>query len=976
MSPPSTPIRRRPLRAGLLSLAAILALLVALVWIVPGLLDWNRYRASIASLVAAGIGRPVRIDGDITLSLLPQPFLTATDLHVDDSGDGVTMQVQAVRLRVALGPLIAGRVDARELTLQGADLRLPWPPPTGALARRPPAWLTSLQARLEESRLQVGNLVLTGTNAALGADPETGTLSAVGSATLFDTPARFTVRLGRPGRDGAAPLDVSLDGQDKLRDTAGTISGAIEADGSLGGRVTARGRDLSQLLPAPAMPWRADGRISATGGLLVADELALEIGGTPARGVVALRVQPELRLDLALAAGRLNLDAWTPVLLRAAQPGRGSRVPTGLDMTAESATLAGGSLRQVRAAVDIDKDGLSVREAGAILPGDAQLTLHGRFPRPGAIVAFAGDAALVAPDLRATLQWLEPIAPAIIRAVPPAALRAVNLRAKLAADPAQLSLTDLAGTLDGAALEGGLALRLGARPSIGFGLTLDRLLLDPFLPDRALLERPAAAYAAAVKALASAGFDSDMKLQVREADWRGAHFGPLAFDVQSEAGHLTVRRLEATLAGLHMTASGTLGDAGRLSEGRLELSTQEVAPLRPFLPAETAGLGALLKGPANLLLTGAGPPDALALRGLLELDDLRAEIQPVLNIPAHRWAGSLTLHHPGASRLLGRIGFGGSGAWLGDGSFSLIAQAAKVPGRLDLTNLELVAGQERIGGQLALVGHALSGRLKAETLALPPLDPRSPDPLPIAMLGSLDGAIHLEADRVLLGLTPVLTELTANVGVQNGTLAVDDLAAKRDSATVSATLRLQPSDPPHVTLHASVTGAVLDGTGLGGTLDLTGGTVDANAALTADGFSPAALIATLTGTAMVSVHGATVNGFDLAGATDVLTHADSGQLPATLRAFLLTGASTFKDVAIPFDLSGGIAAVRAAGQGAQGGATLTGTFDLQSRTLDGYLTLLPGAGLPPLPIRLSGPATNPVRTPELATAARWLAERP
>ena len=41
--------------------AMSLVLLVAGVWIVPGLLDWGRYREGIAGLAASGIGRPVRI---------------------------------------------------------------------------------------------------------------------------------------------------------------------------------------------------------------------------------------------------------------------------------------------------------------------------------------------------------------------------------------------------------------------------------------------------------------------------------------------------------------------------------------------------------------------------------------------------------------------------------------------------------------------------------------------------------------------------------------------------------------------------------------------------------------------------------------------------------------------------------------------------------------------------------------------------
>ncbi len=996
MSSSAAPIRPRR-HAGLTALlaaAAAVAALVAAIWIVPGLLDWNRYRSSIESLVSAGLGRPVRIDGNIMLHLLPQPFLTATDLKLDDAGDGVVMQAHAVRLRIALGSLMAGRVDARELTIQGADLRLPWPPPAGALSRRPPTWITGLQARVEDSRLQIGDFALSAIDAALGADPDTGTLSAAGVATLFNLPARFTIRLGRPARDGAAPLTVSLDGQDRLRDTGGTISGAIEADGSLSGRIAARGPDLSQLLPAPATPWRAEGRVSAAGGVLVADELGLEIAGSPARGAVALRVQPNPRLDLALAASRLDLDAWLPVLLRGtpalarpAAPGRPATgetaidmgIETGIDLSAEQATLAGGTLRQLRTALDIAATGVTVREATAIVPGDAKLSLRGAVPRRTKVFAFDGTGTLIAPDLHATLRWLEPLAPAIIRALPPGAFRTANLAAHIAADPNQLSFTDLGGTLDGGAVQGGVVIRLGTRPAVSFGLSLDRLLLDPFVPDPALLADPAAAYADAVRALSTAGFDSDLKLQVRQANWRGAGFGPLALDVQSEAGRLTVRRLEATVAGLHAAASGTLGEGGRLSEGRLELTAQDVAPLRPFVPPEAADLAALLSGPASLLLTAAGPPEALALRGSLEAGDLRIDVQPVLDIPGHRWAGSVLMHQPNAARLLGQLGVAGIGGWLGEGSFSLIAQLSRVPGRVGIGNVELVAGELRARGQLAIARRALQGRITAETLPLPAPDPRSPDPLPLAALQRFDAALHVEAERVLVGLRPTLTELAADLTIENGAVSVDNIRARHDAATLAGTVRVAPGDLPRVAVRAQLDNLAVTAPVLGSPLDLSSGTLSATATVAAEGYSPAALVATLTGNIDATLSKAEVTGFDLPAVVAAFADPIPATLLARLREASLGGTTSFASVALPIELKGGVATIKAdgsVGPPPAPGAALTAAVDLVGRTAEGRLVLAPGAGAPDLSVRLSGPVTNLARTPELAGAARWLAERP
>lgn len=969
----------------MLGTATVVALLVAAIWLLPGMLDWNRYRSSIAALVAAGIGRPVQIDGNITLHLLPQPILTASNLKVNDAGDGVVMLVHEVRLRVALGPLLGGRVDARELELRGADLTLPWPPPAGALGRRPPVWITGLQARVEESRLVVGNLVLSGLAASFGSDPETGTLSAAGSASVFGVPTRLTARLGQPGRDGAATLDVSVDGQANLRDTGGVFSGVLAADGGLSGRITARGPDLSQLMPAPPSAWKADGRLSAADGLAVADELALEIGGSPARGAVALRVQPDLRLDLALTAGRLDLDAWAPVLLRSARPakegGAEGAVPTGLDLSAEVATLAGGTIRQLRAAFDIDKDGMGVREATAVLPGDARLSLRGRFPRAGRGPLFEGSGALAASDLRTTLRWLEPFAPALLQALPGDALRTGDLTAKVAIDLPLVSLTELHGTLDGAPAQGGLAVRLGPRLGVSGSMSLDRLLLDPWLPDPASLADPAAAYARLGRTLAAAPFDTDLKLQVRDADWRGFRFGPVSLDAQSEAGRLTVRRLEATALGVHATVSGTAGEGGRVSEGRMELATLDVSPLRMLLPADLlAPTGftapALLHGPANALVQVSGPPDALAVRATAELNDLRVEAQPLINLPARRWAGPLTLHHPGAPRLLEQLGLQGTAPWLGDGSFSLIAQANVVPGRAEATSFELVAGQLRAAGQLALAGRALSGRVRAETLTLPMIHPRSPDPLPANWLRGLEATLRLEAGEVLVDLAPTVQSLAADLSASHGVLTAKAVTAKLSGGTLAGTIVLDAGEKPRLSVQGQARDIGLTGPLDGGTLDLTAGVLAASVDLAGEGYSPAALTATLSGSGVVTIRDAEVSGIDLPAAQAAIAASEPTQLTGALRTALTSGQTSLPLLTIPFDAKRGVLTVHAAGAAGAGSAALGGTVDLSSGMLEGRLTLQPGPSLPEVAARLTGTITAPVRTPELASVARWLAERP
>ena len=257
----------RALRFIAIGLAALLIAAVAAVWIVPGLLDWNRYRDTIAAIAGERLGRDVRIDGPVALRLLPEPVLTAARVTIADDGDGVTLSARELRLSVALGPLIAGRVDAQELVLHGPVIHLPWPPRASSFTARPPAWLGALSARVEDGTLIVGALVFTGINAVLQT-ADTGTLSADGTGARDGLAWHFNARLARPGGDGAAGLDIALDGQGKMAGTGGRFTGQLAAGGEIAGQVVAYGPDLSLLLATPKLPFRAEGRLLASGGLL------------------------------------------------------------------------------------------------------------------------------------------------------------------------------------------------------------------------------------------------------------------------------------------------------------------------------------------------------------------------------------------------------------------------------------------------------------------------------------------------------------------------------------------------------------------------------------------------------------------------------------------------------------------------------------------------------------------------------------
>ena len=145
-------------------------------------------------------------------------------------------------------------------------MQVPWPFRPIQIAAAAPTWFAAASVRMEDGPLVIGDLVFTGIEATLTTDAWTGSYVAAGMLQFSARPWHFTARLTRAGSDGSAGLDVSLDGRGPVQGIGARLSGQIRGDGTFGGRVTGRGPDLSQLLPAPAVPFSAAGRVNVADG--------------------------------------------------------------------------------------------------------------------------------------------------------------------------------------------------------------------------------------------------------------------------------------------------------------------------------------------------------------------------------------------------------------------------------------------------------------------------------------------------------------------------------------------------------------------------------------------------------------------------------------------------------------------------------------------------------------------------------------
>ncbi len=184
-------------------------------------------------------------------------------------------------------------------------------------------------------------------------------------------------------------------------------------------------------------------------------------------------------------------------------------------------------------------------------------------------------------------------------------------------------------------------------------------------------------------------------------------------------------------------------------------------------------------------------------------------------------------------------------------------------------------------------------------------------------------------------------------------------------------------DPPAVHAEGKLSGLILDGPLFGLPLDLEAGTLDLTAKLAASGHSPAALLATLSGTASGVLTDGRLSGFDLPGLRQALAAQDRTNIGPTVRAVLAGGTSPVRRLALAGRIAGGeLTLTDATMQADAGDAQATGTVDLAGQLFDLELALHPGAGAPGIGVLVAGSFAAPRRVPELAGLTAWLARRP
>lgn len=179
--------RRRLVRGVLITLALLILLLLALqAWLGTGI-----GRGVVESRLSAAFGRPVRLDGDFAVGIIPVPGASGTELRLFTS-DGRWRVVDAgsFEARLELWPLLKGQVEVLALRLGDAGVDL------GRLASEPRAAGETSEAyfRIPDIR----DFELAGVSLyfeGMGSQPEVHIAELSVDDFEIDAPARFEAEI-------------------------------------------------------------------------------------------------------------------------------------------------------------------------------------------------------------------------------------------------------------------------------------------------------------------------------------------------------------------------------------------------------------------------------------------------------------------------------------------------------------------------------------------------------------------------------------------------------------------------------------------------------------------------------------------------------------------------------------------------------------------------------------------------------------
>ncbi|MDO9460580.1 MAG: AsmA family protein [Alphaproteobacteria bacterium] len=757
-----------------IGLVIVLIGIIAAALILPGYIDWNRFRGEIEQQASAITGRQVRIDGAIGFSLLPRPSLSIENATLANStGASEPVMLGLERLEVQLGilPLLSGKIQVANFRLTAPVLNLETSPDgtnnwnfLSRTAAQP--GIRFDHVLIERGRVRYRNHV---TGADVAAEETDLQLSAVslqgpfevrGSLRLQDVPVRLDAALGVFAQGRATPVTVKsvLDG-----DTGVDFAGSISTEGDVTGNLNSQGTDLTGLitaiaqLGAPAMsgiqpamlrrPYRIESAVALGADSLKFDKIKLDLGENALTGSLVIDTRSAPVFEAILNASSLDLDSFRAVVSPAA-PAQGSpensfSIPRDLSgavrFTSNAIKLNDGHIRGVVLAATVADGIVTVDDLGAQFPGSAATRISGKLNTASGQPHFTGKLDLRAENLRGLLGWLG------IEAlnIPERSLSRAVFTALLDLSPELAHLYEIAAEIDSSILTGSLALAMRERTALGIDLNIDQLNVDNYLPqgnehvqnapatdDTAPGPAPDTGTGWTVARSLIDRFDSNFIMSVNSLTYRGVPISKLRAEGAVVDRALIVQSVAVgDLAGTAISISGVLSNFAAAVQGEinLRLASNDLSGLARTIGVDLPVPGAKLGKSsieAKFLLADAGVEAVIDSRigeTVLQISGSMNGLAPGIIAPAGEQTtlkAHVSLANPSLRKIAVQTGLEIFPTPAEDAAgIALTAELASLPAEVSLSALNGTIGTTVVQGHASWNTSGAKPLLRAELTA-------------------------------------------------------------------------------------------------------------------------------------------------------------------------------------------------------------------------------------------------------------------
>jgi uncharacterized protein involved in outer membrane biogenesis len=504
--------------------AGVVGAVIVVALVAPMFVPLNSYKGLIAEKTKAATGRDLKIDGDISLSLLPMPSVSVSGIKFGNAPGASAPDMatlEKARVKVALMPLLGGKIEISEIVLEKPVIVLEklkdgtanWQlKPVNAEASGSnqgtatgqsdgKASSSGMNVAIDGASIEDGTIIYrdatTGSeqkienlNVDLSMDSLQGPFSASGGVTAIGVPLGFKVNLGKMDAAAPMPLDVSL----SVSDAGATITFVGNADMAAAsdpqkpivvGKLTGKGDSVAKLLaalpgadksatqpPLLSQAFSLNGDVSAGAGSATVKDFSLQLGDINAKAAIAANYSKDVAVQANVALGRIDLDKLLPASGdKPAQPA----TATAASPTAKPAfSLPGGitagadiTIQQiVLRGQPIDNSKVSLQLANSqltIKSLTAQLPGATGLGASGVLYADQGQPAFaggVNVNAGNLRGLIDAFAKGAVDSVPGDRLRKFALAGKIGFKNNQLDVTQLNGQLDQSTIQGGASVAL------------------------------------------------------------------------------------------------------------------------------------------------------------------------------------------------------------------------------------------------------------------------------------------------------------------------------------------------------------------------------------------------------------------------------------------------------------------------------------------------------------------------------------